>query len=439
MDLAYDFKYSYDNKNRISNISYDFSPYDEKLQFNCKIEYVGDTQKISKITKELKSGKNDSSSMATLNEGDYTEIVYTYNSNGDIKKIDCAKYNYEEDRNSKYLFQDNIYDFEYNSYADNIVTIKKTYKRIKFKLDKDYNIIKNGYSQKTEYTVSGMKDNLIIGKNSYEEFLSTILASSILARSNAEIINGTNIAKYSEYIMYPHNITTYTDNKKDKEYTYTYQENNYLNSCSNITDNEQKQYFYKYLNDRMGKFEGTAVNNYLVEEFTLENNQIIKKENVIINRLTPENIGTIKLEDLGKEYESDLDVPVSSEDAYIDTFYDNSYYMYVYLTDEKVKQGNFMEDLKLIGGIYNMGQEKGKWTLYVKKDVYDRVYNKIQSIDGVKSIERTKTIVKQEDVNKIDVDSTNKYLMQIWGKDTKFMRREFYNFCQQYRRNNLFV
>ena len=127
------------------------------------------------------------------------------------------------------------------------------------------------------------------------------------------------------------------------------------------------------------------------------------------------------------------EIYVNNKDAYIDTFYNNSYYMYVYLTDEKVAQMDFINDLKLISGIYTLGQEDGKWTLLVKKDVYDKVYSEIQSIDGVKSIERTTTTVRQEDLNKIDVDSTDKYLMQIWGKDSKFLSREFYTFCSNYR------
>ena len=71
--------------------------------------------------------------------------------------------------------------------------------------------------------------------------------------------------------------------------------------------------------------------------------------------------------------------------------------------------------------------------------------NTIKKIEYVESNERDKLTQKytsntdvhssKEDVNKTDVNSTKKYLMQIWGKDSEFLSREFYTFCSNYRRS----
>lgn len=371
---------------------------------------------------ELKSISNK---LAYTLEPDYVEIIYSYNFYGDIEKIDELNYLYEKDTNNKFLKNEIINNFEYNLNDTNIVTINVMKREPQFEM-KDGNLTENGYKTEKKRSITGLKENIRVGKDNYEEIIVSIVGLSNITRSEAEIVNSNHL-EYQEYIMYPLNMTFYKDSIKEKEYLYTYKDNNYLYGYSEMIENNEKQYFYKYLNNKMGKFEGSAINNYLTEEFTFKNNQITMKENLMYTRLAE---GKLSLEDLGKEYDSKLDVPVTSDDFHLETFDGNSYYMYVYLEDGK---RDFIDDLQLIGGVWPVGLENNKYTLYVKFDVYEKVYNKIKNIDGVKDIEKTTKIFKMEDFNKIETSSDNKYLMQIFTKDTNFLNREFYTFCSNYR------
>ena len=230
--------------------------------------------------------------------------------------------------------------------------------------------------------------------------------------------------------MYPRNVTKYKNNVKEIEYAYVYNDNNYLYSSSSLTD-ENPYYYYKYVNNKMGKFKGNDVEHDLIEEFTLENGKIIMKEDISYTRFTTRKNQDIEL--LEKEYAADDEIPVQYGDNTLKTYDNNSYYMYVYLEDDK---RNFGDDLRLVGGVLPIGFEKtehDKYTLYVKFDVYERVYNKIKSIDGVKEVEKTTKIFKMEDLNKIETPSDTASIMQVFVKDSKFLHREFYTFCSNYR------
>lgn len=132
----------------------------------------------------------------------------------------------------------------------------------------------------------------------------------------------------------------------------------------------------------------------------------------------------------------DDELHINHDDYVLDTFDNQSYYMYVYLTDEKLAKADFIYELQLIGGIYkdDIKQDNEKVTLYVKTNVYDKVYNVIKNINGVKYIEKTTTPFKQEDLGV--ANNSQKYLMQIWSKIADFEPANFYVFCTNYRRNH---
>lgn len=406
------FKYEYDNNGRIIDVNYNVT-YNQgnQAEYNYTIMYLDESERISKIVGDCNMEKLTADQLITNAR---KEVTYTYDSSKRVTNIDKKYYDY----NKNELVEEYMYSFKY---GDNVEIIQNK-KTVNYKLEGDYSLTNQGYSQEQESCMYGDIENIIVGKNAYAEILQTILEDFYNTyRSEAQLIN----SQTDNILMYPDRIETYQDNKLDYQYTYFYNDKNYLTTfITEKNDNISTQnYVYKYNNNKMGKFLILGDDLSLLKEFIFENNELVSDEDINFK----------DREAREKLYMSEVDVPVSSEDAYIETFYNNSYYMYVYLTDEKVEQGDFINDLQLIGGTYNLGQEDGKWTLFVKKDVYDKVYSKIQSIDGVKSIKRTTTTVKQENVNKIDVDSNNKYLMQIWGKDSKFLSREFYTFCSNYR------
>ena len=406
------FKYEYDNNGRIINVNYNVAYNQEnQAEYNYTIMYFDESERISKIVGDCNMDKLIAEQLPTNAR---KEVTYMYDSAKRVTNIDKKYYDYNKDK----IVEEYMYSFKYGDDVE-IIQTKKT---VNYNLEEDYSLTNQGYSQEQESCIYGNIENIIVGKNAYAEILQTILEDFYHTyRSEAQLIN----SQTDNILMYPDRIETYQDNKLNYKYTYFYNDKNYITTfITEKNDNISTQtYVYKYQNNKMGKFSILGDDVSLLKEFTFENNKLISSENINLK----------DREDRERLYISESDIPISSEDYILDTFDGTSYYMYVYLTDEKIAQGNFSNDLQLIGGTYNLGQEDGKWTLFVKKDVYDKVYSKIQSIDGVKSVERTTTTVRKEDVNKIDVDSTNKYLMQICGKDSKFLSREFYTFCSNYR------
>ena len=405
------FKYEYDNNGRITNVNYNVTDNQgNQAEYNYTIMYLDESERISKIVGDCNMEKLTADQLPTNAR---KEVTYTYDSAKRVTNIDKKYYDYNKDE----LVEEYMYSFKYGDDVE-IIQTKKT---VNYKLEGDYSLTNQGYSQEQESCMYGDIENIIVGKNAYAEILQTILEDFYYTyRSEAQLIN----SQTDNILMYPDRIETYQDNKLNYQYTYLYNDKNYLTTfITERNDNITNQnYVYKYHNNKMGKFSILGGELSILKEFTFENNKLISDENINFK----------DREAREKSYISESDIPISSEDYNLDTFDGTSYYMYVYLTDEKIAQGDFSNDLQLIGGTYNLGQEKGKWTLCVKTDLYDKVYNIIKSIDGVKDVEKTTKVFRQDDLNKIETSSDNKYLMQVWAKDSEFLNREFYTFCSNY-------
>lgn len=136
-----------------------------------------------------------------------------------------------------------------------------------------------------------------------------------------------------------------------------------------------------------------------------------------------------------EEQEEEIEIPVSAEDAYIGSFDQNSYYMYIYLTPEEEAKHNFSSRLTEIGGIWQEQFDGEKYIIYAKIDLYDKIYEKISNMSGVERVEKTNDLVyitrEDENNNEVAEDET---VISVISKEYSVTYREFYNICEQYGR-----
>lgn len=126
--------------------------------------------------------------------------------------------------------------------------------------------------------------------------------------------------------------------------------------------------------------------------------------------------------------QEDNNVEKTKEDGIITTFYEKSYYMYVYVSSEQAANG-FYSKLNEIGSTWIEQYDGEKYILYVKKDNYNDVYSIISKMEGVTRVEKTEIVVKKD--NEI-INGDNKYVMQVFAKIGEVTSREFYNLCSDY-------
>ena len=311
-----------------------------------------------------------------------------------------------------YYKSDNNYDYIKTTYHYKKGNFQETSEDITSFSYLDNNIVK--FNRGNNFIYKCNKEDIVQG-NDLTNYFNRMFFMSYVYFDETELINGEHLSLF--------HFLTPVISKKHLSFSYhgtdfyTYNKDGFVEKSLSEDESKKTKYDYikvdnKLLRVKTQYLEGEKNISYRI--FFYDNNSMITN---IIDR-------------------SDLtsaDIPVTSDDAHIETFDGNSYYMYVHLTDDKMKKGDFSSDLQLIGGIWNIGQENGKFTLGVRIDLYDNIYNKIKNIDGVKEVEKTTKIFKMEDLNKIETSSDNKYLMQIFAKDTNFLNREFYTFCSNYR------